>query len=118
MTRFLLATDSVHTTATGCDYLSDRLDGEDTVIALTVISGEETESARDAADALNVATVRFPAAETDRREGDPATTILDAAGDHDADEIVLIASNSTGTTSTIQEVLVDANCPVVVVRPP
>jgi nucleotide-binding universal stress UspA family protein len=115
MTRFLLATDSVHTTAAGCDYLGDRLEDDDTVIALTVTGGEKTENARDAADALNVATVRLPAAETDRREGDPPTAILDASHDHDADEIVLVAPESGAVGSTTRGVLENADRPVVVV---
>ena len=85
MTRFLLATDSVHTTAAGCDYLSDRIEDGDAVIALAVLEGTGGVDERDAADALNVATVRLPGvAETERREGDPVTyeseVVIDAAG--------------------------------------
>jgi nucleotide-binding universal stress UspA family protein len=116
VTRFLLATDSVHTTAAGCDYLSDRLEGDDAVIALTVLEDAGTE--RDAADALNVATVRLPTAtETARREGTPAPAILDAAGARDADEIVLVETESGAMSSTVRAVIADADRPVVVVRP-
>jgi len=118
VTRYLLATDSVHATAAGCDYLGDRLDDDDAVIALTVLAGATTERERDAADALNVATVRLPGAvETARREGTPAPAILDAAGERDVDELLLVAPASGGVGSTIRSVLADADRPVVVVRP-
>jgi nucleotide-binding universal stress UspA family protein len=118
MTRFLLATNSVHATAAGCDYIDDRLEAEDTVIALTVPETGETEGARDAADALNVATVRLPGAvETDRREGDPATVISEAAGDHGVDEIILVAPESDTVGSTTRAVLESADRPVVIVTP-
>jgi nucleotide-binding universal stress UspA family protein len=115
VTRFLLATDSVHATAAGCDYLAGRLTGDDAVIALTVLEGGEAASERDAADALNVATVRLRTVETIRREGDPAPAILEAAGEHDADEIVLVAPESGDVGSTIRSVLAGADRPVVVV---
>jgi hypothetical protein len=116
VTRFLLATDSVHATAAGCDYLADRLTGDDAVTALTVLEGGEAASERDAADALNVATVRLPGAvETERREGDPAPVILDAA--RDVDEIVLVAPESGAVGSTIGAVLEGADRPVIVLQP-
>ncbi len=117
MTRFLLATDSVHATAAGCDYLAGRLTGDDAVIALTVLEGGEATSERDAADALNVATVRLPGAvETERREGDPAPAILDAARDDDVDEVVLVAPESGAVDSTIGAVLEAADRPVIVLQ--
>jgi len=117
VTTFLLATDSVHATAAGCDYLVDRVGTDDTVIALTVHEGGGADAERDAADALNVATVRLSGAvETERREGDPAGAILDAARDHDVDEIVLVAP-SGGAGSTLRGVLGGADRPVVVVQP-
>jgi nucleotide-binding universal stress UspA family protein len=116
VTRFLLATDSVHATAAGCDYLADRIDGDDAVVALTVLESTGPERERDAADALNVATVRLPGqTETARREGTPAPAILEAARERDADEIVLVAAES-GVSSTVRAVLTDADRPVVVVR--
>jgi nucleotide-binding universal stress UspA family protein len=118
VTRFLLATDSVHATAAGCDYLSGRLEDDDQVVALTVLDGEGEATERDAADALNVATVRLPgAARTERREGDPAPAILEAAREHDADEIVLVAPDSGAPGRTIRAAIADADRPVVVVRP-
>jgi nucleotide-binding universal stress UspA family protein len=118
MTRFLLASDSVHATAAGCDYLVDRTDGDDAVVALTVLEGVDPERERDAADALNVATVRLPGTtETARPEGKPAPAILEAARERDVDEIVLVAAGSGGPGSTVRAVLADADRPVVVVQP-
>jgi hypothetical protein len=118
VTQFLLATDSVHATAAGCDYLAGRLTGDDAVIALTVLEGGEAASERDAADALNVATVRLPgAAETARREGDPAPAIIEVAGNRDVDEIVLVAPESGAVGSTIGAVLEGADRSVVVAQP-
>jgi len=114
VTRVLLATDSVHATAAGCDYLADRIGPDDEVIALTVLESAIPDHERDAADALNVATVRLRTVETIRREGDPAPAILEAASEHDADEIALVAAE-TGIGSTIRSVLAGADRPVVVV---
>ncbi|MFB6295586.1 MAG: universal stress protein [Halobacteriales archaeon] len=122
MTTYLLATDSVHATAAGCDYLGGRLDPGDSVLALAVVEdggnavgGEE---ARDVADALNVAEVRLSGAvETERREGDPADAILAAAAEHAVDEIVLVDDES-GAGSTIEAVREGADRPVRVVSPP
>ena len=121
VTRFLLATDSVHTTAAACDYLAGRLDGGDEVTALSV--AEAGGDPRDAGDALNVATGRlsaFASVETRRAEGDPADAILGVAADGDADEVVIGArAGSPGTAAdlggTAREVLVRADVPVVVV---
>jgi len=121
VTTYLLATDSVHATAAGCDYLGERLDPGDSVLALAVVEGEEKavggEEARDVADALNVAEVRLPGAvEIEQREGDPADAILAAAAEHDVDEIVLVADES-GAGSTIGAVSAGADRPVRVVTP-
>lgn len=73
---------------------------------------------RDAADALNVATVHLPgAARTERREGDPAAAILDAAAKREVDEIVLVAAGVGEVGSTTRSVLAAADRPVVVVHP-
>lgn len=117
MTAFLLATDSVHGTAAGCDYLAGQLGPEDSVLALAVVEGEENAETRDVADALNVAAVRLPGTvETERREGEAAATILDVAAEYNVDELVLITSaGSSGVGSTIQAILADADRPVRVV---
>lgn len=119
MTKYLLATDSVHATAAGCDSLGERLDPEDSVLALAVVEGADDADARDVADALNVAEVRLPGAvQTEQREGDPVEAILAAAADHGVDEIVLVSSSEpSGVGSTIVAVLADADRPVRVVPP-
>jgi nucleotide-binding universal stress UspA family protein len=129
MPTVLLATDSVHTTAAGCDYLADRLDEGDTVVVLTVTAGVVSE--RDAGDAANVARTRLfdPTVETARRPSDGedaaavAAAITAVAADTDADEIVLgrvsgdpeRAGEPPG--STARAVLRSASRPVVLVSP-
>jgi nucleotide-binding universal stress UspA family protein len=119
--HYLVATDSVHTTAAACDYLDDRLDGPgaDTVTLLTVSAGD----ARDAGDTANVARARLAGRatlETQTREGDSAEAILEAAADVDADVLVLgPRSGAPGSDaelgSTARTVLARASIPAVVV---
>ena len=124
VTRFLLATDSVHTTAAACDYLADRLGGGDEVHVLAVAAGED--DARDAEDALNVAATRLAglaAVETTRASGDPAEAILAAAEDVGPSELVVGArSGAPGTDTdlgaTARTVLARASIPAVVVPIP
>jgi nucleotide-binding universal stress UspA family protein len=118
--HYLVATDSVHTTAAACDYLDGRLDGPatDTLTVLTVAG-----DGRDAGDAANVARARLTgraALEVATREGDPAEAILDAVGEVDADVLVLgPRSGSPGAAtdlgSTARAVLARAPVPAVVV---
>lgn len=121
MARVLVATASVHTTATACDYLSTRLTGADDVVVLTV--REDDLPDRDAGDAGNVARTRLvaPAVETVTREGDPASAIRAVAADRDADSVVVgphrgdpdLAGDPPG--STVRALLADADRPVTVV---
>ena len=121
MTRFLLATDSVHTTAAACDYLIDRLADGDEVYAVAVDAGEG--DARDAGDALNVVATRLAglaSVETTRAEGDVADAILAAADEVEAAELVLGArGGAPGTDAelggTVRAVLARASIPAVVV---
>lgn len=122
MTRFLVATVDVHTTAAACDYLQERLDAADAVWVLAVTGGEL--DARDAADAMNVAGVRLSSAgsvERVTRDGDPAAAILALAEDVDAEEIVVAvrgedpSTSGNGVGTTIRQMLPRAGCPVVVV---
>lgn len=88
--RYLVATDSVYTTAAACDYLEDRLDGEDAVLVATVPDG----GSRDGDDALNVANARLAGrAEVETRrletEGDPSAAIVAAAHDRGSDAILV-----------------------------
>lgn len=119
--QYLVATDSVHTTAAACDYLDGRLDGpdRDTVTFLTVTEGD----GRDAGDAANVARARVAGRatlETLALEGDPAEAILDAVADVNADVLVLgPRSGAPGAQpalgSTARSVLARAPVPAVVV---
>jgi len=122
VTRFLLATDSVHTTAAACDYLEDRLEDGDVVHALSVV--EPGTDDRDAGDALNVAAARLATladVETEPREGDAATVVVEAASA--ADELVIGArSGRPGAAadlgSTARRMLAGVPVPTVVVPVP
>jgi nucleotide-binding universal stress UspA family protein len=119
--HYLVAADSVHTTAAACDYLEDRLEGPDvdTVAVLTVAA----DGARDAGDAANVARARLTGRATVEpleREGDPAEAILAAVDDVGADVLVLgPRSGAPGTDAdlgaTARGVLGRATVPAVVV---
>ncbi|MFC7227347.1 universal stress protein [Salinirubellus salinus] len=90
--HYLLATDSVHTTAAGCDYLLDaaRLDPDDRATVLTVVETDADE--RDPGDAANVATARltgFCELAFEEREGDVADEILDSVDSLDADVLLV-----------------------------
>ena len=121
MTRVLVATESVHTTAAACDYLGSRLGPDDEVLLVTVETDEL--AARDAGDAANVARTRLiePSVESLVREGDPATVIRAVAAERDADEILVgqhrgdpdVAGDPPG--STVRALLADVGLPVVVV---
>jgi len=121
MTRVLVATASVHTTAAACDYLEGRLDGDDTVVVLTV--EDDTVAGRDAGDAANVARTRLfePTVEPITREGEPATEIQAVAEQEAIDEIVLgqvrgdpdVAGDPPG--STVRNLLAETASPVVVI---
>jgi len=104
--RYLLATDSVHTTAAACDYLQERAGSDDGVRVVHVQADtderdasspgpqarQDAGDARDGREALNVATVRLGAVaevDTEQRSGAPAKELLAAAEEFDADEIVL-----------------------------
>jgi len=121
MTRALVATESVHTTAAACDYLGPRLGPDDEVLLVTVETDELAQ--RDAGDAANVARTRLvsPSVESLIRAGDPVTVIREVAAEWDADEILVgqhrgdpdVAGDPPG--STVRALLADATCPVVVV---
>ena len=121
--RVLIATDSVHTTAAACDYLEPRLDGDDAVAVVTV----PTDEARDAADALNVATARLlgrAEVETARLDagGDTADVILAAVEDRSPDTVVVgrhagAPGAGPGLGGTARRVVEGVDVPVVVVVP-
>ena len=122
--RVLIATDSVHTTAAACDYLEPRLNGDDTVAVVTVPADE----ARDAEDALNVATARLlgradvRTARLDAADGAPTEAILAAIDDRSPDTVVVgrhagAPGAGPGLGGTARRVIEGADRPVVVVVP-
>ncbi len=119
--NYLLGTDSVHTTASACDYLEQRAGADDTVVAVHVQSAAD--DTRDGREALNVATVRLGAiadVETEQRTGDPAGELLASATDHDVDELIIgPRSGEPGSDrdagSVATELLSQSAKPVVVV---
>jgi len=124
--RVLIATDSVHTTAAACDYLEPRLDGDDAVAVVTV----PTDEARDAADALNVATARLlgrAEVETARLDAgggddDTADAILATVEDRSPDTVVVgrhagAPGSGPGLGETARRVVEGLDVPVVVVVP-
>jgi nucleotide-binding universal stress UspA family protein len=119
--HYLLAADSVHTAAAGCDYLADRLAGDDRVTVLAV--AEPDAPARDPGDAVNVARGRLLATgatvAVEEREGDPATAVPAAVDDLEPDVVVVAAHagapGASGVGSTTRTLLAAADVPVVVV---
>ena len=104
MTTFVVATDSVHTSAAFCDYLVDRVTEDDTVYAINSIHDADPEAAaiRDGKDALNAVVSRLTAlttVETEQftRGNVPAEDILSFSEEVDADEIVLGVRKPTPT---------------------
>lgn len=90
--QYLVGTDSVHTSATACDYLEPRLTTDDAVVAVAVAESADPTEKRDRQEALNVFRVRLAGAasvETELRDGDAAAEIRAAAEERDAEEIVV-----------------------------
>jgi len=121
MTRYLVATASVHVTAAACDYLEPRLDEADDVLVATVAESDD----RDGFDALNVAQVRLAglaSVETVHRTGDPAAELLSLLADRAVDELLVGAHagtpGSAGVGATTRELLAEVDVPVVVVPLP
>ena len=87
--RYLVATDSVHTSAAACDYLEERIADGDAVVGVAVAAAPEEE--RDRREALNVLRVRLPGADvgTELRHGDTAAELRDAVADRAADELLV-----------------------------
>ncbi|WP_435096653.1 universal stress protein [Halarchaeum sp. P4] len=139
MTRFLLATDSVHTTAAACDYLSDRLTSDDVVRVVAVsedgsrdvhespsdsFATQNTPRSGDAGDAVNVAAARLavPDVETAVRDGDPLEELRDELDTGDVDELVLGAHHpgsgaEGGLGSTAAGLVGHVEVPCVVLPP-
>lgn len=131
MTVFVVGVDSVHTGATLCDYLADRVDEGDAVHAVNSLRGGDATSSddvRDGEDALNAVASRLGVGATVEthqfvRGNAPATDLLEVADEHGADELVVGVRKRTPAGevvfgSTAQEVLLNATRPVVAVPLP
>ncbi len=120
--HYLVATDSVHSTAAACDHLEGRVAPADAV----TVAGLADLGTRDAGDATNVATARLGGrvdlettsidADADRH---PAVAVLDAAADRDVDAVILDARLAGSTDDRVSEavtrIIGRAPVPVVVV---
>ncbi|MFW6320390.1 MAG: universal stress protein [Halohasta sp.] len=128
MTTFVVATNSVHTSAALCDYLVDRVGEGDTVHAINSQLDEASASAaelRDGEDALNGIYSRLGALTTVEthqfvRGNVPAEDILSMAEEVDADEIVLGVRKPTSTSkvaigSVTEQVLLHSDRPMAVI---
>ena len=127
MTAFVVATDSVHTSAALCDYLVDRVDESDTVHAINSLHDADADSAaiRDGQDALNAVASRLTAVtsvETEQftRGNVPAEDILSYSETIDADEIVIgvrkpSPTNKAAVGSVTEQVLLHSDRPMAVV---
>ncbi|WP_436925952.1 hypothetical protein [Halosimplex amylolyticum] len=83
MTRYLLATASVHTTAAAADHLADRLTADDEVLVVTV--AEPDLDGRDGGDAANVARTRLLPATVEA----PGSTVRALLGSVDVPVVVV-----------------------------
>ncbi|WP_396612008.1 universal stress protein [Haloferax sp. S1W] len=128
MATYVIGTNSVHTSAELCDYLSRRLETGDVVHAVNSLPGgdrTDSDDARDGKDALNVVETRlsgFTTVETHQyiRGNDAAEDILKCAKDKNADEIVIGVRKRNPTSkivfgSTAQDVLLTSNIPMAVI---
>jgi len=127
MTTFVVATDSVHTSAALCDYLADRVSEADTVHAINSHHDEDAdpEAIHDGKDALNAVASRLTAlttVETEQftRGNVPAEDVLSVSEAVGADEIVIGVRKPTDTSkvaigSVTEQVLLHSDRPMAVV---
>lgn len=123
MTVFLVATDSVHTSAAAADYLAGRADGNDVIYGVFVDDAGDATTTRDGMEALNAFRVRLAATttvETAQRDGDVVAELCAHADEKGIDEFVIGArSGAPGgdrrVGATARELLGTADRPVVVV---
>jgi len=123
MTTFLLATASVHTTAAACDYLTERVTADDTVLVVSVT--EAGVDARDTGDATNVARTRLvaPTVETITEEGHPSEIVQELVAERGVDEVLIGPRRgdpdvTPGLGGTAADLLVSLDVPVVVIPLP
>lgn len=126
MTTFVVATDSVHTSAALCDYLADRVTDADTVYAINSHHDDaDPEAIRDGKDALNAVASRLAAVTTVETEqltrgNVAAEDILSFSEAVEADEIVIGVREPTDTSkvaigSVTEQVLLHADRPMAVI---
>jgi nucleotide-binding universal stress UspA family protein len=128
MTTYVVGTNSVHTAATLCDYLANRVGTGDTVVAINSHAGGDdttSQELRDGEDALNAVVSRLGeqcTVETHQyvRGNEPHEDLLAAAEVFDADEIVIGIRKRNPTAkvvfgSTAQSILLNSNRPMAVV---
>jgi nucleotide-binding universal stress UspA family protein len=128
MTTYVVGTNSVHTSATLCDYLQTRVGEGDTVVAVNSLRGGDDTSSqdiRDGEDALNAVASRLGercTVDTHQyvRSNSPEEDLLRAVDEFDADELVIGIRKRNPTAkvvfgSTAQEVLLNADVPMAVV---
>jgi nucleotide-binding universal stress UspA family protein len=127
-TTYVVATNSVHTSAALCDYLDGRVDAGDTVHAVNSLRGgdrTDSDDIRDGEDALNAVSSRLGGTATVEthqfvRDNRPVEDVLDLVHAEDADEIVFGVRKRNPTAkivfgSVAQSILLNANVPMAVV---
>jgi len=128
VTTYVLATDTVETSAALCDYLDGRIAEGDAVHAVNSLrGGDDTSSTdvRDGEDACNAVRSRLGATATVEthqfvRGNDPQEDVLDHADAVDADEVVFgVRERSPAGKvlfgSTAQAILLRSSRPMAVV---
>lgn len=119
MTRYLVATASIHTTEAACDYLEPKLEPGDEVFVITI--EEEGQPITDRSRVLTPAQLRLAGmaeVRTIRRDGRPDREIVAFARERQVDELILgPMREGSGIGSTTRSVLNKVDVPVFVVPP-
>ena len=118
MIRYLVATASSPTTTAACEYLRDKLDGDDVVYVLTVDVPDEPDDREAALDVAQVELTDLVEVRTIRLAGRPAQEIVAFSRENDVDEIIMGPARTGGIStigSTTRAVLNKVDKPVFVV---
>lgn len=120
MATFVLPADAVHESAALCDYLVDRLDGGDTVHAVSTDNESNSPQARrDSEDAQNAVYARLGAIATVKQHTETAerqsAALCSVAEQTGADEIVVYHATETIDERDTNQLFEHSTCPVVVV---